>query len=376
MKKTLVLVVDRDDDYGVKGEVDTPVVGIEPCASAATALGIADPEDSDVNTLFAAINIYRELSVEGKDVEIALICGDKKVGHKSDAAVIDELETVLGTVRPSRVILVSDGAEDEYVYPIISSRVPIDSVRKVFVKQSPGLEGAVYIVSKMLSDPDKRKRFLAPIGWIILLVGLLYLIPSILLMSEAMSRSDISSLSGSMVIILIGLLFLTYSYNAADVARGYVDMWKIRIRSGSVVVTFTILSASLVLVGLVLGIYSAIAMYTTSLVYTGLWLMSNALWPITFGVLVYIAGEFANDYINLKAVRRGSLIGGLNVVALALVIQGVIDLMISYFGFAQVDQMLLTLEIVLGIAFAFSAGALQRSLRNYVTEYAPPEDSD
>ena len=31
MKKTLVLVVDRDDDFGVKGKVNTPVIGVQNC---------------------------------------------------------------------------------------------------------------------------------------------------------------------------------------------------------------------------------------------------------------------------------------------------------------------------------------------------------
>ena len=38
-KKTLVLAVDRDNDYGVKAGVVTPVIGIEGCKAAAVALG-------------------------------------------------------------------------------------------------------------------------------------------------------------------------------------------------------------------------------------------------------------------------------------------------------------------------------------------------
>ena len=86
MKKTLILVVDRDDDFGAKGSVKTPVIGIDACAEAATALGVADPEDSDTNALYAAMNIYREMEKDGEPAgsfEVALICGDQKVGYKS-----------------------------------------------------------------------------------------------------------------------------------------------------------------------------------------------------------------------------------------------------------------------------------------------------
>ena len=159
-KKTLVLAVDRDNDYGVKAGVVTPVIGVDGCTAAAVALGAKDPEDSDVNGLFAAIKMYNEIREDGRDAEIALICGDEKVGHRSDSKVIDELETILDEIKPDRVMLVGDGAEDEYVYPIISSRVPIDSVKKVYVKQAPGLESTLYILSKMIRDPDKKRRFL------------------------------------------------------------------------------------------------------------------------------------------------------------------------------------------------------------------------
>jgi hypothetical protein len=42
-EKTLVLSVDRDNDFGVKAGVVTPVIGIDHCMKAATALAVADP---------------------------------------------------------------------------------------------------------------------------------------------------------------------------------------------------------------------------------------------------------------------------------------------------------------------------------------------
>jgi putative membrane protein len=180
-EKTLVLSVDRDNDFGVKAGVVTPVIGIDHCMKAATALAVADPEDSDVNGLFAAIRMYKDLKADGRNVEIALICGDKNVGHKSDSIIIDQLEEVLEKVVPQRVMLVGDGAEDEFINPIVSSRVPIDSVKKVYVKQAPGLESALYILTRMINDPDKKKRFMVPLGAILALIGLIFIIEGIVL---------------------------------------------------------------------------------------------------------------------------------------------------------------------------------------------------
>ena len=71
--RTLVLSVDRDDDLGFKAQIECPVIGREACLSAANSLGLADPEDSDLNAIFQAVQIYDELQGKGEDVEIAIV---------------------------------------------------------------------------------------------------------------------------------------------------------------------------------------------------------------------------------------------------------------------------------------------------------------
>src|SRR5205823_6437131 len=64
--KILVLCVDRDDDIGVKTGIKTPLIGREANLNAATKLGLADPEDSDVNALLSAISTYDGLVRDGQ----------------------------------------------------------------------------------------------------------------------------------------------------------------------------------------------------------------------------------------------------------------------------------------------------------------------
>src|SRR5438132_1362909 len=64
--KILVLCVDRDDDIGVKTGIKTPLIGREANLNAATKLGLADPEDSDVNALLSAISTYDGLVRDGR----------------------------------------------------------------------------------------------------------------------------------------------------------------------------------------------------------------------------------------------------------------------------------------------------------------------
>jgi len=371
MKKTLVLVVDRDDDFGVKGNVVTPVIGAEACSIAATALGLADPEDSDINALYAAINIYMDIRNGGNpDVEVALIGGDSRVGHRSDAAIVDELEQVLKKINPERVILVGDGAEDEYVYPIVSSRVPIDSVRKVYVKQAPGLEGTVYIITKILDDPGKRKRFVAPIGLIILLISLVPLITGI------NDGKPISTLTTPLILFLIGLFIALYGYNAAEWISIHRVEWSARIKTGSVSLTFLLVSLLFVFMGIIIGYFSLGDLYIPSFVEGLLWFLSNALWLFIFAILIYHVGDLVDIYISTKKIKLSFIIGSINILALGLIATGILDVLLGYFDMGMQNNALFSLELIAGIALALISAVLQRHMKGAIEAADSTKDAD
>lgn len=177
--KTLILCVDRDDDLGAKAGVVTPVVGRRRNLDAAIALGLADPEDSDTNALLAAIHLYdKELAAAergGNPLEVAAIAGHRSLGLKADRKLSAELEEVLATVRPDEVILVSDGAEDEQILPLLSSRAKVVHVHRSVVKQAPRLEGFYYVLTRLLDDEKQAKRFVLPFALVLLVWGLAYL---------------------------------------------------------------------------------------------------------------------------------------------------------------------------------------------------------
>jgi len=164
--KTLILNIDRDDDFGRKAKVKTPIVGVEDNLTAATKLGQVDPEDSDLNAIYLAIATYNSLVGEKKDVAIATICGDISVGIKSDQKLAEQLEKVIRETEAQDVILITDGAEDEYILPLIQSRIKISSIKRVSVKQSRELEDTYYRVIKLLDDEKVRKQFILPIALI------------------------------------------------------------------------------------------------------------------------------------------------------------------------------------------------------------------
>ncbi len=166
--KTLILSVDRDDDIGQKAGVATPIVGRRRIVDAATRLGCADPEDSDTNCLFAAAHLYdKELESadqKGRQVEVAAICGHPRMGIRADRKVAKELEEVLELTRADEVILVSDGAEDEQIMPILTSRVKVAHVHRTIVRQAPRLEGFYYTITRLFADKKLGKRLVLPAG--------------------------------------------------------------------------------------------------------------------------------------------------------------------------------------------------------------------
>ena len=152
--KVLVLAIDRDDDFGKKAGVNGPIIGRDACVDAALKLSLADPEDSDANVLYAAVKLYDELKerAEFEDIEVALITGHPEVGVKSDLELNKQLEKVLTQFPADGIIPVTDGAEDEQIFPIITSKVPVISTKRIVVKQSESIETTYYIIYRYLRD--------------------------------------------------------------------------------------------------------------------------------------------------------------------------------------------------------------------------------
>ena len=348
MKKTLVLVVDRDDDFGVKGKVNTPVIGVQNCLDAATAFGIADPEDSDLNALFAAVSVCLEIQEDGHEADVALICGDEKVGHRSDLALVAQLEEVLDEIQPDSVVLVGDGAEDEYIYPIISSRAHVDSVRKVYVKQSPGIEGSFYIITKMLSDPGKRKRFLVPLGFIIVLLSLFFITPALLVYSSDHDINTLAGMSGSLAFFFIGVVLILYGYNVSELYQEFRKNLISSLAGDTTRLLFLCVSLSIVLLMAVWNYVEVNGLYITSVFQWILYYFTSLVWPILIAIMVYVVGQIIQDYQTSKIVKLSLVFSCIGIVNLGLVLTGVLDL-ISHFvwddGFFQLG----VIEIVAGV---------------------------
>ena len=168
----LIIAIDRDNDLGRKTGIRSPVIGREANIKAALELGLADPEESDTNTMLEAIRTYDQLLDDGEDVEVVTICGDIRVGTKSDMKIANTLDQVITQTKSTRAILVSDGSDDLQLEPIIRSRLRIDSTRMVVVQQSRPIEDTLYTIVHKMEDPKIQRQFILPIALIVFVWGL------------------------------------------------------------------------------------------------------------------------------------------------------------------------------------------------------------
>jgi putative membrane protein len=361
--KVLVLSVDRDDDFGSKAGLNSPFIGRQENMDAALALGVKDPEDSDTNTVLAAISIYEEMVKKGVDAEIATICGDVKVGYESDLALATQLENVLEMVKPDRAVLVSDGAEDEYIFPMVSSRVKVDSVKRVFVKQAPTVEGTFYIITKMMRDDKIRKRVLPPIGLVFLVLGLFAVVPKIMQYMQTPDIGLISEMGLGVIAVVIGLYLIFYAYRVGEhVSNGFVRAAR-AVRSGSLMIPFAVLSVILIIGGVTNAIDAARSAQTDDLTLEALLFLGALIWMWMFAVVSYTVGKLVSQYIHTNKVQWSYIVLTLSVFAIAFIGQGAIDATMYFLNFHHYNEIFIFLEILAGFLLAAFGGLLNLTLR-------------
>jgi putative membrane protein len=242
----LVICVDRDDDLGRKAGIRGPVLGREAVLDAAMKLGVADPEDSDTNAMLAAVNLLDELRAGGEAVEALVLTGDGRVGTISDRKVAQQLDEVLSKIKVEAVHLVSDGAEDEYLYPIIQSRTKVDSVRKVYVRQSATLQGFYYTLTRALKDQKLRTKTVLPLASFFVFLG-------IVLALQVFYGVQIWGYGLMLLFFLFGFYLFLWIFEVDEWLVDQAQAFGSDLRRGSVAVFFGILSTALVLLGFLLG---------------------------------------------------------------------------------------------------------------------------
>ncbi|UCE43734.1 MAG: DUF373 family protein [Candidatus Bathyarchaeota archaeon] len=210
----LILCVDRDDDLGAKAEIKTPLLGREENLEAAVGLALRDPEEPDANAIFEAVRIYDRLSGEAEapgNYQIATIAGSELGDVGADRKLVSQLTDVLEMFPASDVILVTDGYSDEAILPLVESRVPITSVRRVVMKHSKSIEETAALFSRylkiMIDNPRYSRIILGLPGILLILLGILYVF-------------NLLVYTGIAFVIVFGAVLLIKGFGIDRAARG------------------------------------------------------------------------------------------------------------------------------------------------------------
>ncbi len=180
-KRILILCVDRDGDLEVKAGIKTPLLGRTSNLDGAVALALNDPEEPDANAMFEAVRLYDRLHDEKQPEEIfevATISGNELGGVSADRKLVAELNTLQESFNANEVILVTDGYSDEAVLPLVESRVPVSSVRRIVIKHSESIEETAAVFTKyvrlLVDNPRYARVALGLPGILVLIFGIFW----------------------------------------------------------------------------------------------------------------------------------------------------------------------------------------------------------
>ncbi len=353
----LVVGVDRDDDLGRKAGIPGPVLGRQAVLDAAVKLGTADPEDSDTNAMFAAVNLADELKQNGEDVEVVILTGDGRVGTISDRRVASQLDQVLSRLTVEAFHLVSDGQEDEYLFPLLASRRRVDSIRKVYFRQIASLQGTYYTIVRALKDQKLRTKTLLPLAGLFIFLSLIWYF-------------QVWSYGLVALSFLVGVYLLVWTFGVDDWLLSQAEGFGKDLRQGSITVFFGVLTLALVIFGVLLGSLAfqadnptrpfgshMVALLSVALIW---WVAAAVVWE-TGWALRY-------------ALFRGRIPKSVWVALVSFTAFGIESYSLTYLAGALlgwVDPSYLVIALI-GVGLGIATGGLAGTLRQYFRAHAVP----
>jgi len=342
----LIVCVDRDDDLGRKAGIETPIVGREDVEKAASKFGVTDPEDSDLNALYEAMRLYDE---EDAECEVAAVSGSRSTHRNRDRAVAAQVDKVLEEVNATSAIVVTDGAEDEGVIPIVESRLRIDGVNRTIVKQAQNLENAYHVMKQLLDDPDTRATILVPIGILLLIFPL----------NTLMEFLGYPNTALGLTAGILGGYFIMKGLGKDEDIEEMIEVAREGIYSGKVSLITYLVAAGLVVIGLASGL-RAVQVHTASdeVVVSGAapvamaFIGGSIAWLTVAGVVSSV-GRIVDEYIQSEELPRKYLNGPFYIISMGLALHA-----LSSFYINEVTEVYLAVAVVISIGIGMASTAV------------------
>jgi putative membrane protein len=285
--KILVLCIDRDDDIGSKGGIETPIVGRDACINAGTRLALEDPEDADSNAIFGAVKVYEELVSKGHAAEVAVVAGKFNKGVEADEKISLEVKSILEKYHADGAVFVSDGEDDETILPVIQSRVPVISVRRVIIRHSRSVEYSYAVLGRYLRmlvyDSQYSKFFLG--------------VPGVLLAAGALAVIfDAAKWITAIVLAILGGAFIVRAFDIDKAISSFG-----RLTPTSFIKIFSIIGGVLIILAAIANGMSSIPPSILAPKMSALDVLSNRV----------IVGSFATGTITLLWIGIATILGGI-----------------------------------------------------------------
>ena len=285
--KILVLCIDRDNDIGSKGGIETPIVGRDACINAGTRLALEDPEDADSNAIFGAVKTYEELVSKGYDAEVAVVAGKFNRGVEADEKISLEVKSILEKYRADGAVIVSDGEDDETILPVIQSRIPVISVQRVIIRHSRSVEYSYAVLGRYLRmlvyDSQYSKFFLG--------------VPGILLAAGALAVIfDAAKWITAIVLAILGGAFIVRAFDIDKTLSSFG-----RLTPTSFIKIFSIIGGVLIILAAIANGISSIPSNILTPEMSALDIVSNRT----------IVGRFADSTITLLWIGIATILGGI-----------------------------------------------------------------
>ena len=308
--QTLVVAIDRTGDVPGKTGVSLPVAGREPVSELIVDLGMADPEDSTVNTLLEALSVGRDIEAEGEDAVVAVVSGNTEGVVSADQAIATQIDQLIEAHDPDSAIVVIDSTEDERLLPIVESRIRIDSVDRVVVRQARDLESTYYLLKQFLADEELRGTVLVPIGIVMLVF------PAILMLS------DIGVAVGSITAV-IGTFLLYRGFGVDERLAALSTQARDALYSGRISIVTSVIAAGLGLVGIFVGLLGISELSVSGLEFvTAMGFAYYSVPWIALGAITATIGRLVDELLRDDRLRTASLNLPFGALAMGLVVRG------------------------------------------------------
>ena len=302
---TLVVYVDR---AGVIGH-DDPVVGWEAVQALVTDIGLEDPEDSRVNCLLEALHVARDLRDDGEESVVSVVSGGGD-GVNSDRAVAGQMDRLVAEYDLEAAIVVTDSAGDERLVPIIESRVAVDAVDRVVVRQSHDIQSTYYLLKQFLGDEELRGTVLVPIG------AALLAFPMLLLLADNVAVA-LSAIAG-----VIGLFLLYKGLGIDDLVSALPGRIRTAFYSGQVSLVTYVVGAGLALIGAFAGGIGAVGTDGGGELLPVLRFLFDSVPWFAAAALAAATGRLTDELLAEKDISGALMNLPFGVVAIGLVVRG------------------------------------------------------